>query len=241
MSRTIRRTRPRSRRSRSFERVYIRAKTSAGGDDHEEDPGADHEPSKPVGSRNGLKAHRQEQDECDHVADAIERDAAERPSSRHGRLPTQPSGAQHLADANGQHVVACEAAEHHLVEPPKPHVRRRRDLAPAGRLDEVADHERERCEQDELDLGVRQRSTHGVGVRVTNREPEEDRADREAAEGDEHPAACHREARCGLGARTDGGLHTAHRRRLDRHPGVKPARQSSQRRCLVHALIRTHP
>ena len=84
----------------------------------------------------------EEQDERDHVADAIERDASERPSARHRRLAAQPSGAQHLADANGQDVVAREAAEHHLVEPPQPDLRRRRDLAPAGRLDEVADHER---------------------------------------------------------------------------------------------------
>ena len=36
-----------------------------------------------------------------------------------------------------------------------------------------------------------ERRTHGIRVGVPDREPEEDRADREAAESDEHPAACH--------------------------------------------------
>ncbi len=55
----------------------------------------------------------------------------------------------------GQHVVAREAAEQHLVERAQPDLRRVGDPPPAGRLEAVPDAERDDREQHEPDVGVR--------------------------------------------------------------------------------------
>ena len=69
-----------------------------------------------VGRRHRLQADHEEEDERDDIAHTIESDAPERSSAGHRRLAAQPPRADDLADANGQDVVAREAAEHHLVE-----------------------------------------------------------------------------------------------------------------------------
>ncbi len=130
-------------------------------------------------------------DEGDHVAHAIERDAAERAAARHRRLATEPAGADQLADADRQDVVAREPAEHHLVEPPQPELGGIRDPPPARGLEQIPEHERHDREQDEPDVRVAESRANRVRIGVSDREPEEDRADREAAEGDDHPAARH--------------------------------------------------
>ena len=82
----------------------------------DEDGRADDHPLEPLGRRHGLQADDEEDREGDHVAHAIEGDAAQRATARHRRLAAEPAGAHHLADADGEDVVAREPAEHHLVE-----------------------------------------------------------------------------------------------------------------------------
>ena len=87
------------------------------GKGHDHEQRTDHDSLEPSRRRDRLNADHEHHRERDHVAHAVESDGSERSPSRHGRLATEPPGAQKLADANGQHVVAREAADHHLVEP----------------------------------------------------------------------------------------------------------------------------
>ena len=135
VSRRTRTTRPRWHAAcPTLALVRVQARQHERDGDHDDrEQRADREPDEPGRARHRLQPDGEEHGERDDVADAVEHDAAECPAARHRRVTAQPAGAEELADANGQHVVAREAAEQHPVERAKPEGRACPRSAASGR------------------------------------------------------------------------------------------------------------
>ncbi len=149
--------------------------------EHQEpEEGAERDADQPVVARYSEEPDREEREECEEIAAAIEHHGSESPSGRNPGVEAEPARAKEVAETPRKHVVAGDAADDQLVEVRRADRARVRDRPPAQRLERVHREHRDDGDCDEPGAGVLERVANRGGVGVARGEPEEENADRHA-------------------------------------------------------------